>query len=77
MTASRDPGSGKLDGDSTVPRLRQAGVSIAVIARVTGHDWKTVKKYLAAGRAGQSAGGAVVGGDPAAEDRRGHGVGDH
>src|SRR5215218_6636082 len=28
--------------------LREAGVSIAEIARETGHDWKTVKKYLAA-----------------------------
>ena len=28
--------------------LRQAGVSIAEIARETGRDWKTVKKYLAA-----------------------------
>jgi transposase len=28
--------------------LREAGVSISEIARVTGHDWKTVKKYLAA-----------------------------
>src|SRR5215217_4590272 len=27
--------------------LYQAGVSIAEIARETGHDWKTVKKYLA------------------------------
>jgi predicted transcriptional regulator len=27
--------------------LREAGVSIAEIARETGHDWKTVKKYLA------------------------------
>src|SRR5215211_1088035 len=26
--------------------LREAGVSIADIARETGHDWKTVKKYL-------------------------------
>src|SRR4051794_32299834 len=28
--------------------LREAGVSIAELARETGHDWKTVKKYLAA-----------------------------
>jgi transposase len=28
--------------------LRDAGVSIAEVARETGHDWKTVKKYLAA-----------------------------
>lgn len=28
--------------------LHAAGVSIAEIARETGHDWKTVKKYLAA-----------------------------
>jgi transposase len=28
--------------------LREAGASIAEIARETGHDWKTVKKYLAA-----------------------------
>ncbi|MFI7644229.1 IS21 family transposase, partial [Nonomuraea sp. NPDC049400] len=28
--------------------LHQAGVSIAAIARETGHDWKTVKKYLQA-----------------------------
>ncbi|MFZ5852556.1 MAG: hypothetical protein ACOYY2_14375 [Actinomycetota bacterium] len=28
--------------------LHAAGVSIAEIARATGHDWKTVKKYLAA-----------------------------
>jgi transposase len=28
--------------------LQEAGVSIAEIARETGHDWKTVKKYLAA-----------------------------
>lgn len=27
--------------------LRGAGVSISAIARETGHDWKTVKKYLA------------------------------
>ena len=27
--------------------LRESGVSIAEIARETGHDWKTVKKYLA------------------------------
>ena len=27
--------------------LRAAGVSVSEIARVTGHDWKTVKKYLA------------------------------
>jgi hypothetical protein len=27
--------------------LHQAGVSISEIARQTGHDWKTVKKYLA------------------------------
>lgn len=27
--------------------LYQAGVTIAEIARETGHDWKTVKKYLA------------------------------
>jgi transposase len=27
--------------------LQQAGVSIAEIARETGHDWKAVKKYLA------------------------------
>jgi CHAT domain-containing protein len=33
--------------------LRAAGVSIAEIARTTGHDWATVKKYLTAdGRAG-------------------------
>jgi transposase len=33
--------------------LRAAGVSIAEIARTTGHDWATVKKYLIAdGRAG-------------------------
>lgn len=31
--------------------LHQAGVSIAEIARETGHDWKTVKKYLAEGAA--------------------------
>jgi transposase len=29
--------------------LHQAGVTIAEIARETGHDWKTVKKYLAEG----------------------------
>lgn len=29
--------------------LHDAGVSISEIARVTGHDWKTVRKYLAAG----------------------------
>ena len=28
--------------------LHEAGVSISEIARETGHDWKTVKKYLAA-----------------------------
>ena len=28
--------------------LRESGVSIAEIARETGHDWKTVKKYLSA-----------------------------
>src|SRR3954452_20057425 len=28
--------------------LREAGVSMVEIARETGHDWKTVKKYLAA-----------------------------
>ncbi|GAA3251296.1 IS21 family transposase [Nonomuraea helvata] len=28
--------------------LHEAGVSIAAIARETGHDWKTVKKYLQA-----------------------------
>ena len=27
--------------------LHEAGVPIAEIARETGHDWKTVKKYLA------------------------------
>lgn len=26
--------------------LYQAGVSISAIARETGHDWRTVKKYL-------------------------------
>jgi transposase len=26
--------------------LRKAGVSVSAIARETGHDWKTVKKYL-------------------------------
>ncbi|MEY9988235.1 transposase [Streptomyces sp. V4I8] len=41
--------------------LHQAGVSISAIARETGHDWRTVKKYLAAE-------GAVV---PAAPSRKG------
>ncbi len=42
--------------------LHDAGVSISEIARVTGHDWKTVRKYLADGAPARP---------PAAPPRRG------
>jgi transposase len=47
--------------------LRAAGVSITEIARTTGHDWATVKKYLTAdGRAGPPSAPSRAGTQPLA-----------
>ncbi|MFC0534254.1 IS21 family transposase [Phytohabitans kaempferiae] len=47
MSAFHDPRSGRLDGYPPFRALHAAGATFAEIARETGCDWRTVKKYLA------------------------------
>ncbi|GAB3976394.1 hypothetical protein GCM10029978_063160 [Actinoallomurus acanthiterrae] len=49
--------------------LHASGVSIAAIARETGHDWKTVKKYLEAEESAPPAAPSRKGTQPRKIDR--------
>jgi predicted transcriptional regulator len=46
--AAHDPLAGGMDGTACLSGLAEAGATWAEIAGETGHDWRTVKRYLSA-----------------------------